>query len=119
MPVKITDLTPNQVALCRDLGARVTATTASWMGDPDDAAAEAWEAYRKAGYDGAVQLRTRDAQNLHGIWRKLERAAARVKAQAPVCGWFLNCGRPATGTTPHPVLGEVPTCDRCHGFATG
>lgn len=84
MPVKITDLTPNQVALCRDLGARVTATTATWPGHPDDAAAEAWEAYRKAGYDGLVQLRTRDAQNLHSIWRKLEKAAKRLAAQPAV-----------------------------------
>jgi hypothetical protein len=36
-----------------------------------------------------------------------------------ICRWFLKCGRPATGTTPHPVLGDVPTCDRCHTFATG
>jgi hypothetical protein len=36
-----------------------------------------------------------------------------------ICQWFLLCDRPATGTTPHPVLGSVPTCDRCHKFATG
>jgi hypothetical protein len=36
-----------------------------------------------------------------------------------ICAWFARCGRPATGTTPHPVLGDVPTCDRCHRFATG
>src|SRR5262245_22634638 len=35
------------------------------------------------------------------------------------CAWFAGCDRPATGTTPHPVLGDVPTCDRCHEFATG
>ena len=34
------------------------------------------------------------------------------------CRWFVLCGRTATGTTPHPVLGAVPTCDRCHAFAT-
>jgi hypothetical protein len=36
-----------------------------------------------------------------------------------VCQWFAGCGRPATGTTPHPILPPVPTCDRCHKFATG
>jgi hypothetical protein len=36
---------------------------------------------------------------------------------ATECGWFAGCGRPATGTTPHPILGEVPTCDRCAAFA--
>jgi hypothetical protein len=29
------------------------------------------------------------------------------------CEWFALCDRPATGFTPHPVLGSVPTCDRC------
>lgn len=35
----------------------------------------------------------------------------------PTCKWFARCGRSATGTTPHPVLGAVPTCDRCAAFA--
>lgn len=29
------------------------------------------------------------------------------------CGWFALCERPATTTRPHPILGDVPTCDRC------
>ena len=29
------------------------------------------------------------------------------------CAWFAGCGRRATGMMPHPVLGEVPICDRC------
>lgn len=35
------------------------------------------------------------------------------------CEWFARCQRPATGTTRHPILGSVPTCDRCNEFATG
>lgn len=35
------------------------------------------------------------------------------------CRWFLRCTNTATGSTHHPVLGSVPTCDRCHKFATG
>lgn len=35
------------------------------------------------------------------------------------CRWFLRCESPATGLTPHALLGEVLTCDRCHRFATG
>lgn len=35
------------------------------------------------------------------------------------CYWFAGCVRPARGLTPHPVLGDLPTCDRCHKFATG
>lgn len=34
------------------------------------------------------------------------------------CGWFALCRKPATGYTKHPVLGSVPTCTRCHYFAT-
>jgi hypothetical protein len=35
-----------------------------------------------------------------------------------ICQWFTKCGRPATGVTSHPILGEVPTCARCRLFAT-
>ena len=35
------------------------------------------------------------------------------------CGWFARCTSDATGTTHHPVLADVPSCDRCHKFATG
>jgi hypothetical protein len=34
------------------------------------------------------------------------------------CQWFAYCTNEATGTTPHPILGDVPTCDRCHRAAT-
>lgn len=37
--------------------------------------------------------------------------------EAPTCQWFARCDRPATGTTAHPILGQVPTCDRCRRFA--
>lgn len=29
------------------------------------------------------------------------------------CEWFALCENPATGTIDHPILGPVPTCDRC------
>jgi len=31
-----------------------------------------------------------------------------------LCGWFASCENPATGTAPHPILGDVPTCDNCN-----
>lgn len=43
-------------------------------------------------------------------------AGASIAGQT--CQWFALCGRPATGTVHHPILGDVPTCDRCHNFAT-
>lgn len=32
------------------------------------------------------------------------------------CEWFARCQRNATTLEPHPVLGAVPTCDRCSAF---
>lgn len=33
------------------------------------------------------------------------------------CQWFLMCDRPAVTTVKHPVLGDVPCCQRCADFA--
>jgi hypothetical protein len=29
------------------------------------------------------------------------------------CRWFRDCLNMATGTMPHPILKDVPICDRC------
>ena len=29
------------------------------------------------------------------------------------CEWFALCDHPADGVVSHPVLGDVPTCERC------
>lgn len=29
------------------------------------------------------------------------------------CGWFLLCNNEATTTRSHPILGDVPICERC------
>lgn len=34
------------------------------------------------------------------------------------CEWFAGCTNLAEQLTPHPILGKVPTCPRCHKFAT-
>lgn len=31
----------------------------------------------------------------------------------PACQYYALCRNPADGTTPHPILGPVPTCARC------
>lgn len=30
-----------------------------------------------------------------------------------ICEWFALCDNPATTTRSHPILGDVPICDRC------
>lgn len=30
-----------------------------------------------------------------------------------LCEWFALCTNEATHTEPHPILGDVPICDRC------
>lgn len=30
-----------------------------------------------------------------------------------MCEWFAKCDRPADGVMPHPILGDVPCCERC------
>jgi len=37
----------------------------------------------------------------------------RLAPEPAKCAWFALCPSPAAGTVKHPVLGEVPTCQRC------
>lgn len=48
--------------------------------------------------------------------KKAARKSARQAVQK--CMWFRDCKNAATGTTKHPILGDVPTCERCNKFAT-
>jgi hypothetical protein len=57
--------------------------------------------------------------------RAFAEALAKQAAQVPgpelrlqqdrpqVCMWFRDCANAAAGTVTHPILGEVPTCQRC------
>lgn len=40
-------------------------------------------------------------------------------AQLGACSWFAYCENPATHTQAHPILGDVPICDRCQGIYDG
>lgn len=31
----------------------------------------------------------------------------------PMCQWYALCDNTATTHIPHPILGDVPTCERC------
>jgi hypothetical protein len=37
------------------------------------------------------------------------------KTEVQRCEYFALCTNPADGVTKHPVLGDVPTCQRCAG----
>lgn len=37
-----------------------------------------------------------------------------IKKDPTPCEWFLLCDNEATMTRPHPVLGDVPICQRCN-----
>lgn len=30
-----------------------------------------------------------------------------------MCDWYVDCNNTPTGTVKHPILGHVPTCERC------
>jgi hypothetical protein len=36
-----------------------------------------------------------------------------VVAIASVCAWFAGCDNISTGAMAHPIIGDVPICDRC------
>lgn len=49
---------------------------------------------------------------------KAAKANGKKGGRPTLCKWYLNCKNVATTTAPHPILGDVPCCDRCHDLAT-
>lgn len=48
---------------------------------------------------------------------RARRAALAVARSETLCQWFALCARRAAGVIAHPVLGYVPTCERCAALA--
>lgn len=43
--------------------------------------------------------------------------APSAPAHEQMCEWFLLCENPATREIMHPIIGAVPTCERCATIA--
>ena len=43
----------------------------------------------------------------------IEKLQKITEAEGQECKWWAMCDNPATTTEPHPILGDVPICDRC------
>lgn len=51
-------------------------------------------------------------QSWDAAGREAIRKAREAHEPSP-CRWWVNCTSPATTTHSHPILGDVPICDRC------
>lgn len=69
---------------------------------------------REASAVGTVPFTIEDCRDAATVAMRARFEELRVRE----CQWFLHCQNIATTTTPHPQLGDVPTCERCHQFAT-
>jgi hypothetical protein len=57
--------------------------------------------------------------NPEGWWEYRNAAGALIgSAEVAPCQWFAACDRSAVTTVAHPVLGDVPACQRCADRAT-
>jgi hypothetical protein len=60
---------------------------------------------------------SKDARQAARVYRENEPGTpfkiVKKRERIELCKWFALCDHPANGTMPHPVLGEVPICDRC------
>jgi hypothetical protein len=43
----------------------------------------------------------------------MDNTTLRVQMAISNCQWYARCYNPIAGTTPHPILGDVPICKRC------
>lgn len=43
-------------------------------------------------------------------------SAMKAYLYGQACEWFRLCANVATGTQSHPILGDVPICDRCQAL---
>lgn len=54
----------------------------------------------------AVKAAVEELRRAHGYEAECRRAPT-------LCEWFATCTRPAAGTSPHPILGDVLICQVC------
>jgi hypothetical protein len=75
---------------------------------------------RNSFYLRCEKLSARGYVDEKGVRHQIGALRAKVYNVVPAgnCAWFAGCGAVATGVAPHPILGEVPACDRCMKLAT-
>ncbi len=60
-----------------------------------------------------VTYRSGDSEyDLPSYWH-IDGSTCFLHQTAVPCLWFALCDHPAIGTVSHPIIGEVPTCQRC------
>lgn len=70
--------------------------------------------------EGLMALRATQARRANRLpldldWADVHADAARAAEAPQLCQWFALCDHEAEWLVPHPILGLVPTCDRCLG----
>lgn len=77
---------------------------------PQDNTADAWRAMARD--ERNSRARSFANSDTDGF---LSQAAGQAMAHElpAVCHWFAKCPNPANGLRDHPVLGDVPICQRC------
>lgn len=86
---------------------------ADWVAEAEadwgpDAGASYWVHRHEVSEDGTLRVYDEDDGKL------VYTTPATTPAPTTLCQWFALCTNEATTTRSHPVLKEVPICDRCN-----
>ena len=83
-----------------------------------------WEVTSQRDVDGVLVhlwplLADDDEREVHPRWEGADLLRRVPNVTSQPCKWFALCENAATGALAHPILGDVPICDRCRALADG